>query len=175
MRTPVRRRQLKGLVLHHRRHPSAHPRRLVKRTRAWGEPRVPGNCCWCLEHTASLNTSWHPYCLNSFRVASGQHPDEIQKTLCEICGDPSDEIDHRLSIEVARALGSAALLRAFTLDNLRFLCRSCHRRKTRQDRKLARFLRACSLDWRRTGQMVRQNHIWVESFLLPCSLGPAPR
>ena len=37
-------------------------------------------------------------------VASGQHPDEIQRTLCEICGDPPDEIDHRLAIEVARAL-----------------------------------------------------------------------
>ena len=60
----------------------------------------------------------------------------MQRTLCEICGDPPDEMDHRLSIEVARALGPAAMLRAFTLDNLRWLCRSCHRRKTRQDRRL---------------------------------------
>ena len=28
--------------------------------------------------------------------------------LCEICGDPSDEMDHRLAIEVARTLGPAA-------------------------------------------------------------------
>ena len=48
-------------------------------------------------------------------VASGQHPDEIQHTLCEICGDPSDEMDHRLAIEVARALGPAAMLRAFMM------------------------------------------------------------
>ena len=89
-----------------------------------------GICRWCNEPTASIRTRWHLYCLNAYRVASGQHPDEIQHTLCEICGDPSDEMDHRLSIEVARALGPAAMLRAFTLDNLRWLCRSCHRRKT---------------------------------------------
>ena len=31
-----------------------------------------------------------------------------------MCGDPSDEMDHRLAIEVARALDPAAMLRAFT-------------------------------------------------------------
>ena len=107
-------------------------------------------------------------------VASGQHPDEIQHTLCEICGDPPDEIDHRLSIQVARALGPAAMLRAFTLDNLR-LCRSCHRRKTRQDRRLAKFLAACSLDWYAAQRLLRQNRRWALAVTLPCSLEPAPR
>ena len=32
MHTPIRRRQLRGLVLHHRQHPAEHPRRLVNRT-----------------------------------------------------------------------------------------------------------------------------------------------
>ena len=105
MRTPIRRRQLRGLVLHHRRHPSERPRRLVNRTARWGEPPVNGLCRWCYEPTAHIKTRWHPYCLNAYRVASGQHPDEIQHTLCEICGDPSNEIDHRLAIEVARTLG----------------------------------------------------------------------
>ena len=127
MRTPIRRRQLRGLVLHHRRHPAEHPRRLVNRTTRWGEPPVNGICRWCYELTASPGTRWHRYCLNSYRVASGQHPDEIQHTLCEICGDPSDEMDHRLAIEVARALGPAAMLRAFTPENLRWLCRGYHR------------------------------------------------
>ena len=58
-----------------------------------------------------------------------------------MCGDPSDEMDHRLAINVARALGPVAMLRAFTPDNLRWLCKSCHRRKTRQNR-LAKFLTA---------------------------------
>ena len=58
------------------------------------------------------------------------------------------ELDHRLAINVARAMGPEALRRAFTLENLHWLCSSCHRRKTRLDRRLARFLAACSLDWR---------------------------
>ena len=113
--------------------------------------------------------------LNSYRVASGQHPDEIQHTLCEICGNPSDEMDHRLAIEVARALGPAAMLRAFTLDNLRWLCRGCHKRKTGQDRLLAKFLSACSLDWRGARRLLNQNRRWALLFLLPRSLEPAPR
>ena len=38
MSTPNRRRQFKGLVLHHQRHPAEHRRRLVNRTANWGEP-----------------------------------------------------------------------------------------------------------------------------------------
>ena len=134
-----------------------------------------GVCRWCYELTASPKTRWHRYCLNSYRVASGQHPDEIQHTLCEICRGPSDEIDHRLAIGVARALGPAAMLRAFTLDNLHWLCRNCHRRKKRQDWRLAKFLSACSLDWHSARRLLLRHHNWLQSFLLPCSLGPAPR
>ena len=145
----------------------------MNRTARWGEPPQNGVCRWCYELTASPKTRWHLYCLNAYRVASGQHPDEMQRTLCEICGDPPDEMDHRLSIEVARALGPAAMLRAFTLDNLRWLCRSCHRRKTRQDRRLAKFLTACSLDWYAAQRLLSQNRRWAQSFLMPCSLEPA--
>ncbi len=175
MRTPVRRRQLRGLVLHHRRHPAEHPRRLVNRTARWGEPPIDGICRWCYEPTAGIRLRWHLYCLNAYRVASGQRPDEIQNTLCEICGDPSDEIDHRLAIRVARALGPDAMLRAFTLDNLRWLCRSCHKRKTRQDRLLAKFLVACSLDWYNARKMLHKHRRWVRSFLLPYSFASSPR
>ena len=83
--------------------------------------------------------------------------------------------DNRLAINVARALGAAAMLRAFTLDNLRWLCRSCHRRKTRQDRRLAKFLAACSLDWYSVMNLLRENRRWALTFMLPCSLEPAPR
>ena len=175
MRTPIKQRQFRGLVLHHACHPSPHPRRLVNRTARWGEPPVNGICRWCYELTASPKTRWHRYCLNAYLVASGQHPDEIQHTLCEICGNPSDEMDHRLAIEVARALGPAAMRRAFTPDNLRWLCRDCHRRKTRQDRRLAKFLFACSLDWHGAQRLLRRHHSWLQSFLMPCSLEPAPR
>ena len=175
MRTPIRQRQLRGLVLHHRRHPAEHPRRLVNRTARWGEPPENGICRWCYERTAHIRTHWHAYCLNAYRVASGQHPEEIQHTLCEMCGDPSDEMDHRLAINVARALGPAAMLRAFTPENLRWLCRSCHRRKTRQDRRLAKFLAACSLDWYSVKKLLREHRRWALTFMLPCSLEPAPR
>ena len=160
MKTPIRQRQLRGLV---------------NRTARWEEPPQNGICCRCYERTSNIKTRWHLYYLNAYRVASGQHPDEIQHTLCEICGDPSDEMDHRLAIEVARALGPAAMLRAFTLDNLRWLCRDCHRRKTRQDRRLAKFLSACSLDWRGARRLLNQNRRWALLFLLPRSLEPAPR
>ena len=70
----MRGRRLRGLVLHHRRHPSAHPRRLVTRTASWGEPPVRGVCRWCHEHTAAIHLTWHDYCLAAYRVASGQKP-----------------------------------------------------------------------------------------------------
>ena len=116
-------------------------------------------------------TRWLHYCLNVYRVASGQHPEEIQHTLCEMCGEGADEIDHRLAIEVARA-GPGGDARVFTPDNLRWLCRSCHRRKTRQDRLLARFLATCSLDWNGARRLLRHNRMWALSFLLPGSLEP---
>ena len=175
MRTPIKRRQLRGLVLHHRRHPSEHPRRLVNRTARWGELPIDGICRWCYESTAGIKLRWHLYCLNAYRVASGQRPDEMQHTLCEICGGPPEEIDHRLAIKVARTLGPAAMIRAFTQDNLRWLCRSCHRRKTRQDRQLARFLSACSLDWYGAQRIRRRYRLWLRSFLLPYSLEPVSR
>ena len=102
MRNRMRGRRLRGLVLHHRRHPSAHHRRLVTRTSSWGEPPVRGVCRWCHEHTAAIHLTWHDYCLAAYRVASGQKPLGIQVTMCEGCGGPAAELDHRLAINVAR-------------------------------------------------------------------------
>lgn len=178
MHTPIRRRQLGGLVLHCRRHPAEHPRRLVNRAARWGEPPVNGICRWCYEPMVSINIHWHLYCLNAYRVASGRCPDATQHILCEVYGGPSDDMDqmdHRLAIKVARVLGPAAMICAFTLDNLRWLCRGCHRRKTRQDRQLAKFLSACSLDWHGAQRMRRRYRLWLRSFLLPYSLEPVSR
>ena len=59
MRTPIRRRQLRGLVLHHRRRPAAHPRRPVNRTARWGEPPVNGQLEDALVSlTVSTPTVW---------------------------------------------------------------------------------------------------------------------
>ena len=74
MGSRIKHRRLRGLVRHHRRHPSAHPRRLVRRTRSWGERPVNGVCRWCGEHASSIQLTWHGYCLDAYRVASGQKP-----------------------------------------------------------------------------------------------------
>ena len=85
--------------------------------------------------------------------------------MCEICAGPSDEIDHRLAINVARALGPEALRRAFVQENLRWLCRECHIRKTRFDWLLTRYLRACRLDWRAALGARKSNRAWAAVFL----------
>ena len=129
-------------------------------------PPVRGVCRWCHAHAASIELTWHRYCLDAYLVASGQKPG-IQVTMCETCGGPAAELDHRLAINVARALGPEGMRRAFTIENLGWLCRECHRRKTRLDRRLARFLRACSLDWRRALRVWRLNRRWAGAFLGP--------
>ena len=123
-----------------------------------------GVCRWCHAHAASIELTWQRYCLDSYLVAIGQKPG-IQVTMCEGCGVPAAELDHRLAINMARALGSDALRRAFTIENLGWLCRECHRRKTRLDWRLARFLRACSLDWRRAIRVWRLNRRWAGAFI----------
>ena len=74
----MRGRRLRGLVLHHRRHPSAHPRRLVTRTPNWGDPPARGVCRWCHEHTAAILLTWHDYCLAVYpcciRTEAIRHP-----------------------------------------------------------------------------------------------------
>ena len=160
----VRRRRLRGLVIHHQQHPSAHARRLVTRTASWRARPVHGVCRWCGEHTSTIQLTWHGYCLDAYRVASDQKPD-LQVTPCEACGGIAHELDHRLGINVARALGPEALRRAFTLENMQWLCSPCHRRKTISDRRLARFVRDCGLDWRRSLRVLHANRAWAGAFL----------
>ena len=176
MATLMRRRRLRGLVIHHRLHPSMHNRRLVLRTQRWGDtPPVRGICRWCGDPAATIDLTWHRYCIDAYRVASGQHPGELQRTMCEVCAGPSAELDHRLAINVARAMGPAALRRAFVQENLRWLCRECHLRKTRFDRLLARYLRVCGLDWKTALRALDANRRWAGEFLLPFGLGPEVR
>ena len=140
------------------------------RTARWGPPAVRGICRWCGDKTATIDLTWHLYCLDAYRVASGQKPENIQKTMCEICAGPSAELDHRLAINVARALGPAALGRAFVQENLRWLCRECHLRKTCFDRLLSRYLRACGMDWKTALRAWRSNRRWAGMFLRPFGL-----
>ena len=171
-RIQSKRRVLRGLAMHHRLHPSEHPRRLVTRTQDWDESPVPGRCRWCGKLTATISLTWHPGCLAAFLVASGQKPTGLQMAMCSRCGGRATELDHRLAINVARALGPDALKRAFTIENLHWMCRECHRRKTRVDRKLAAFIRACQMDWRRALRVCRLNRAWTLAFLGDLGLAP---
>ena len=161
----IGRRQYRGIIYHQVVHPSDHPRRLVQRVSEWADSPVHGMCRWCIRPTSHFRLIWHAYCFNAYRVATGLKPQQIQKTLCQVCGNPAEELDHKLSITVACALGRDALLRAFTLSNLQWLCRTCHRRKTRLDRRLERFVRSCGLGWRRARVLADRHHRWMRAFL----------
>ena len=135
------------------------------RVSEWPDSPVNGMCRWCLRTTANFRLTWHTYCYNAYRVATGLSPQQIQKTLCQVCGDPAGELDHKLSIVVASALGHDALLRAFTLPNLQWLCKPCHRRKTRLDRRIAKFVRVCGFGWRTARDLAERHGRWFRAFL----------
>ena len=56
--------------------------------------------------------------------------------------------------------------------NLRWLCHECHRRKTRKDRVLAKFVRGCNIDWQEARNLCEWQREWLDAFLLPYSLAP---
>ena len=175
MRNRVRSRRLRGLVLHHRRHPSTHPRRLVTRTASWGQPSVRGVCRWCHRHTAAIHLTWHDYCLAAYRVASGQKPPGIQVTMCEGCGGPAAELDHRLANQRRPGDGTRGAQESVHAGEPAVALQLLHRRKTRLDRRLAQFLSACSLDWRGARRAWRVNRAWADVFLAPLGMVDAGR
>ena len=93
--------------------------------------------------------------------------------MCQMCAGPAEELDHRLGIAVARALDADALRRALTIENLRWLCHGCHRRKTVLDRRIGRYLKVCSLDWRSACQVLQLNRGWIKAFLAPLEVPDA--
>jgi len=46
---------------------------------------------------------------------------------CVICGKPAEEVDHIVPVSLGGAL--------FDMDNLQSLCKECHKKKTKEDRK----------------------------------------
>ena len=114
-----------------------------------------GTCTWC-DETCDKRRRWHPECAVTYLVAKGMvvHAGTgrpvIKETPCAECGlpfgthrqGPMDyfgfEIDHELALSVAwerRRLGDARWWRAWTINNLRWLCRPCHVAKTAADRR----------------------------------------
>lgn len=108
--------------------------------------------------SAGIHLTWHEYCLDAYRVASGQKPTRILPTMC---AGPTEELAHRLGIAAARALGPDALRRAFTIGSLRWLCHDCHRGTTVLDRRIRRYLKPSSLDWRGALRVRRLQRTWA--------------
>ena len=101
----------------------------------WYRRRTYRVCCWCGLSVEPPARYWHQDCALQYRAMRGESVTPAGPRECEECGGPGEEIDHRVAISVARASGPRAYVRAFLLENLRWLCRPCHLRKTREDRR----------------------------------------
>ena len=134
----VRRRQLRGLLIHGR---PAVARRLSRAGQGYarallGElaPAPRSRCQWCLEEDVSFRTM-HPGCRRAFNAAQARG--EIPAGPCICCGGAGEEVDHQVSLALAWARGDVkGILRAYLLDNLQWLCHGCHCSKTRRDKWL---------------------------------------
>lgn len=143
-------RQLRGLAIHFRKEWPA-----VRLRRAFKRPLLPsfqtttapgGTCRWCKLPTGKRHLKWHAGCVHAYRAAVTQTlrrlwPPEKRPT-CP-CGQPGQELDHRDALILAWTSGNPRrLIRAYSLDNLLWLCRPCHRMKTTKDLRLLSDMRA---------------------------------
>ena len=115
--------------------------------------RTKGECWWCKQPCDSRRV-WHDDCFIAYGVASGgvyYSNTSIRYTdgNCVVCGDCMDiEVDHFISLAVAREYkkhGQKGWWKAWTLNNLRPLCRACHLKKTADDRRLLAYWRKQAL------------------------------
>ena len=104
-----------------------------------------GRCFWCRLPVSSRRRT---YCDDDCRkqrdavLGNRVWPTRIDEAECAQCGEPWDphsypinmEVDHELAIHKARKMGDKALIAAFLLENLRWLCHTCHVAKTTADR-----------------------------------------
>ena len=143
---------LRGLVAWSRRENTGRGRAVVPHVSAYHRPIRPrGYCIWC-GRACNKGAAWHSKCVTQYALASGltySFGRPLLKRAPCTCGRPGNELDHELALSVAKLLGSRRLrLRSVLRDNLRWLCRDCHARKTASDRKLlAAIRREPSGDW----------------------------
>ena len=142
--------QLRGLVIHfHKEWPTVRLRQNFKRpllppfhtTKATG-----GTCRWCKLPTGREHLKWHPNCVHAYRAAAAQSLRylwaHVERPGCP-CGQPGQELDHKDALILAWTSGDPRrLVRAYSLDNILWLCRPCHREKTTNDLRLLSSMRA---------------------------------
>ena len=149
-------RMARGLLRHYERDETYHRGVVSSLTSHYSRKHEPnGACLWCGQPTKNKRTTWHSRCATAYQIAKGQtsafgsplisryrdgarqkrHVTREDFIECEICGEPGAELDHRLALSIAHRLGRRAELRAYWIDNLRWLCRSCHLVKTAADRR----------------------------------------
>ena len=101
----------------------------------WWRKKMYRVCCWCGLSVEPPARYWHQDCADQYQAMRGISVTPAGPRECEECGAKGMEIDHRVAISTARDSGPRAYVRAFLLENLRWLCRPCHLAKTRADRR----------------------------------------
>ena len=152
-------RQLRGLLVHYRedlglpawQRRSDRPGRALVGGFDMGRG-TPGRCRWCRLPTDGRK-KWHPACVQGYTIAIGRtiglgNKPIITDAPCP-CGADSRELDHIVSLALAKARGDRrGLLRAYTVGNLQWLCRECHKAKTADDfRRIANLKAGRPEDW----------------------------
>ena len=110
--------------------------------------RKRGQCQWCKQPTEPAKL-WHKDCAIAYRIAAGNINHASGRDFksgwkrCAICNAGKSiskiEIDHVLALSIAvehKKAGCRKWWKAWTLNNLRPLCRQCHVAKTKSDRQL---------------------------------------
>ena len=135
-------RAARALAMQARIHPANQlldPRALVSPAANWRKAK--GMCPWCNQPSSEPQPGWHPMCRRNYFAARGATHYEVNgtatplvaKTPCAKCGAVANEIDHTVSLAVARNTSSTEMLKAWTVQNLQWLCASCHSSKTTTD------------------------------------------
>lgn len=104
-----------------------------------GDKRNHGTCKWCFRQTEGRRL-WHPGCVSQYSAAKGSNrkadglPVLDTKEICAKCGNEATEIDHILALSLARHHSWRVYVKAHALANLQWLCRACHKEKTKIDK-----------------------------------------
>ena len=145
--------QLRGLVIHFRKEwPAVRLRQNFKRPLLppFHTTKAPGGTCrWCKLPTGREHLKWHPNCVHAYRAAAAQSLRYLwaqgKRPDCP-CGQPGQELDHKDALILAWTSGDPRrLVRAYSLDNILWLCRPCHREKTTNDLRLLSEMRATQI------------------------------